>query len=99
MLEIIAIIYLSKNVGQLAYQKGLKVGWWKFYTIISWILFEIIGVVIGLLIFNRDNLVSIILVGYAAAITSFFILKAYLNKLPDHQFEDDIDQIGHNEQQ
>jgi len=91
MLEIFALIYLSKNVSELAYQKGLKTGWWKFYTVIAWILFEFIGIFIGLLIFDRTNLVSIILVGYAAAITSYFILKAYLNKLPDYSPEDDLD--------
>jgi hypothetical protein len=91
MLEIFALVYLSKNISELAHQKGLKTGWWKFYTIIAWILFEFIGIFIGLLIFDRTNIVSIILVGYAAAITSYFILKAYLNKLPDYFPEDDLD--------
>ena len=98
MLEIIALIFLTKYIGKLAYQKGLKVGWWKFYTVIAWIISEFIGLIIGILIFGADNLFSIVLVGIAAAITSFYILKGYLLKLPDHLFEDDIDQIGNDKE-
>lgn len=96
MIEVFALIYLSKNISELAYQKGLKTGWWKFYTVMAWILFEFIGIFIGLLIFDRTNMVSIILVAYAAAISSYFVLKAYLNKLPDYFSEDDLD-IGKSE--
>ena len=95
MLEIIALIFLTKDIGKLAEAKGMKPQTWKIYTIIGWILFEFIGCIIGVLIFGKDNLFSVVLVGIAFAITSYFIIKALLNKLPDH-FDDDINNIGNN---
>jgi hypothetical protein len=46
--------------------------------------------------FTTDNIISIALVGFAFAITSYFFIKAQLNKLPDQGgLDDDIDNIGH----
>jgi hypothetical protein len=87
MIEIIALIFLTREIGRLAHDKGLKSRTWKIYTIISWIISEIIGIMVGLMIFSKDNLFSIAMVGIAFAITSYFIIKAQLNKLPDH-FDD-----------
>ncbi len=96
MLEIIALIFLTREIGKLAHNKGLKPLTWKIYTVVSWIITETIGIIVGAMIFGKDNLVSIVLVGLTFAITSFFIIKAQLNKLPNHGFDDDIDNIGHN---
>ena len=95
MLEIIALIFLTREVGRIAHEKGLKPVTWKIYTVVGWILSEIIGVFAGVAIFGTDNLISVILVGIAFAVTSYFIIKAYLNKLPDY-FDDDINNIGNN---
>ena len=95
MLEIIILIFLTKEIGKLAHHKGLKPGTWKIYTVAGWILSEIIGIVIGAMTFGKDNLFSIVMVGLAFAITSYFIIKAQLNKLPDY-FDDDINNIGNN---
>jgi hypothetical protein len=95
MLEIIALIFLTREVGRIAHEKGLKPLTWKIYTAVGWILSEIIGVFIGVAIFGTDNIISVILVGIAFAVTSYFIIKAYLNKLPDY-FDDDINNIGNN---
>jgi hypothetical protein len=95
MLEIIALIFLTKDVGKLALAKGLKPLTWKIYTVVAWVISEIIGVFVGALIFGTDNLVSVVLIGLTFAITSYFIIKARLNKLPDY-FDNDIDNIGNN---
>jgi hypothetical protein len=95
MLEIIILIFLTKEIGKLALHKGLKPGTWKIYTVVGWITSEIIGIMIGVMIFGKDNLFSIVMVGLAFAITSYFIIKAQLNKLPDY-FDDDINNIGNN---
>ena len=95
MLEIIILIFLTKQIGRLAHSKGLKTGTWKIYTVVGWIISEIIGIVIGVMIFGKDNLFSIVMVGLAFAITSYFIIKAQLNKLPDY-FDDEINNIGKN---
>ena len=94
MLEIIAIIYLTRKIGLLAESKGLKPTRWKFFMVLGWILFECAGVIAGVLIFGKDNLVSIILLAYAFAITTYFIFRAHLSKLADAVWEDDIDEIG-----
>ncbi|MGZ4049811.1 MAG: hypothetical protein ACXVNN_10640 [Bacteroidia bacterium] len=95
MLEIIILIFLTREIGRLAHSKGLKPGTWKIYTVVGWITLEIIGVIVGVIIFGKDNLFSIGMLGLAFGITSYFIIKAQLNKLPDY-FDDDIDNIGNN---
>ena len=96
MLEIIALIFLTRDIGKLAHNKGLKPVTWKIYTIVSWILAETIGIIVGIMIFGMDNLFSVVLIGLTFAITSYFIIKAQLKKLPDQGFDDDINDIGHN---
>ena len=93
MLEIIALIFLTKEIGRIAHDKGLRPVTWKIYTIVGWIFSEIIGIIAGIMIFGKDNLFSVILVGLTFAITSYFIIKAQLDKLPD-DFDDDISRIG-----
>ncbi|MEO5650930.1 MAG: hypothetical protein ABIR03_13545 [Ginsengibacter sp.] len=96
MIDLIALFFLSKEIGRLALQKGVKPTTWKIYTITGWIVSEIIGFFVALLIFEKDNLFSIVLVGLLFAITSYFIIKAQLNKLPDQNSEEDINNIGRN---
>ena len=93
MLEIIALILLTRQIGGVATRKGLKSGTWKWYTVLSWFAGEIIGVVAGLFIFEQDNIISIMLMGFAGAIGGYFILKSVLDKKPD-DVEDDINRIG-----
>jgi hypothetical protein len=95
MLEIIALIFLTREIGRIAHNKGLKPLTWKIYTVAAWIISEIIGVIAGVMIFGMDNLFSVALVGFTFAITSYFIIKAQLNKLPDY-FDNDINSIGNN---
>ena len=94
MLDLIVLYFLTKEIGKIASKKGLKPITWKIYTIVAWISSEIIGLVFGLMIFSVDNLFSIILVALTFAITSYFIIKAQLNRLPDKSFDDDINNIG-----
>jgi hypothetical protein len=95
MLEIIALIFLTREIGKLAESKGLKPISWKIYTVIGWLISEMIGIFVGVMIFGTNNLVSVVLVGLAFAITSYFIIKAQLNKFPDRNIEDDINDLGH----
>jgi hypothetical protein len=95
MLEIIALIFLTREIGRLAEKKGLKPITWKIYTVIGWLFSETIGILVGVMIFGMNNLVSVVLVGILFAITSYFIIKAQLNKLPDRNIDDDINNLGH----
>ncbi len=96
MLDLILLFFLTREIGRLAYKKGLKPLTWKIYNIAGWLGAELIGIVIGILAFGLKNLVSVQLIAFAFAITSYFIIKAQLNKLPDQDFDDDINRIGNN---
>ena len=92
MLDLIVLIFLTREIGRLAFRKGLKPLTWRIYNVLGWLLFEIIGIIAGVLIFGIDNLISINLMGFTFAITSYFLIKARLNKLPD--VDDEIDNFG-----
>jgi|SRR6185312_10242048 len=94
MLELIALIFLTREIGKIAEKKGLKPLTWKIYLVIGWLFFEIIGIFVGVMIFGMNNLISVVLVGFAFAITSYFLIKSQLNKLPDRNIDDDIDNMG-----
>jgi len=83
MLEILALVFLTGKIGTLAERKGLKKGWWKFYTVIAWFGAEVIGIIVGMLVFQTDDVFALLLPGYGFAIASYFILKAYLSRKPD----------------
>jgi len=83
MLEIIALVFLTRKIGYLAERKGLKKGWWKFYTVIAWFGAEILGIVLSILIFQTEEILGLVFLGYIFAIASYFILKAVLSKKPD----------------
>ncbi len=96
MLDLIVLYFLTREVGKLAFKKGVKPLTWKIYNVVGWLLAELVGIIIGALIFGLDNFVSVQLVAFVFAITSYFILKAQLNKLPDQDLDDDINRIGRN---
>lgn len=83
MLEIIALIFLSRNIANLAERKGLKRGWWRFYTVIAWFGAEVLGIFLSILIFQTEETLALLPLGWAFAIGSYFILKAVLSKKPD----------------
>ncbi|MEZ5047883.1 MAG: hypothetical protein R2831_12935 [Chitinophagaceae bacterium] len=91
MLEIIALIFLTRKIGDLATLKGVKPSTWKMYTVLAWISFEIIGLVIGMMIFPNNTLLAI-LVAIPCAIAGYHLVKVRLEKLPD--VHSDIDEIG-----
>jgi hypothetical protein len=83
-----------KDIGKLAAKKGLKPFTWKAYTLIGWVTSEFFGIIVGLQFFGKNNLISVVLVGITFAITSYYFIKAQLNKLPDKGIDDDIDHFG-----
>lgn len=95
MLEILAIIFLSRKNGQLAIQKGLKSGTWRFYTVLAWILTEIIGMLLGIILLGigKENFGALMLIGLASAFGGYLIVRAILEKKPDNE-EENIDRIG-----
>jgi hypothetical protein len=84
MLDIIILVFVTIHIGKLAAQKGLKPGLWRLYTVLAWLGAELAGLVIGILLFGMDNIVSIILLGIGAAAGSYFAIKANLENRPDN---------------
>ena len=98
MLAIIALYFLCKKNGILATQKGLNPRTWKWYTVLAWLLTEMIGVIIGITLYGEENLVGVMSLGIISAFGGYLIIKFVLDKKPDF-FEDDINSIGVDELQ
>ena len=79
MLEIIALILLTRHIGKIAERKGLKTSSWKLYTVLCWIAGEVVGITIGMGLFGMD-IVSLMLMGIAGAVT-FLILFSLCDNL------------------
>jgi hypothetical protein len=92
MIEIVILVFLAIKIGKMAKKKGLKQSAWVIYTVLSWITGEIVGVIAGFAIFDKSNLVSIMLLGLAGAIGGYFIIKNQLDKFPDN-IDEDINRI------
>ena len=83
MLEILALIYLTRKIGVLAERKGQKKGLWKLYTVLCWFGAEILGMVLSAILFKTDEVIALLPLAYGCAIGSYFVLKATLSKKPD----------------
>lgn len=95
-MDIIVLIFLARYIGKLAARKGLKPSTWRIYLVVGWIIAEIIGMFVGIMIFGIYNLVSIVLVGIAFALGSFFFLRNMLDKYPDYDPRDEFEDFGEN---
>lgn len=93
MVEIIILIFLARDLGKLAVQKGLKPSTWQIYLVAGWVLAELIGVMVGVMMFGLNNIITVILIAIAFAFSSYFVLRSMLEKYPD-SYNDDINNIG-----
>ena len=112
LVDIIALFFLCKRNGILAVQKGLSAKKWKWYTIIGWFTAEIVGIILGMLLFGTSNLENLndinaleksnfyglAAIGLVSAFGGYLIVKAMLEKMPD-AYDEDIDRIGVNDLQ
>jgi F0F1-type ATP synthase assembly protein I len=94
MIEIIVLYFLCKEIGKIAVSKGLPSGKWKFNLVMAWIAGEMIGIIMGFILFGKENLFSCILLALGCAASAYFIIKNYLSKLPDVISDDDLNNIG-----
>lgn len=85
MLEIIILIFLCKKIGNLATQKGLSPVRWKWYTIFNWILFEILGSIVGVMMFGLDmsNMIGLMAFALASAFGGYLLVRKKLEAKPD----------------
>ena len=94
MLEIIILYFLTKKIGVLAATKGLSPGRWKLNLVLAWIVAELLGAFVAVIIFGKDNLFSALLLAIACAASTYFMITNYLNKLPDAVDDEDVNNIG-----
>lgn len=81
MLEIFLLIYLSRQIGDIAREKGHSVGLYKFLTVIFWIFFEVLGGVVGILVLGEG--LGMYLFAIIGAIIGYGILYMIVNNLAD----------------
>ncbi|MEQ1554362.1 MAG: hypothetical protein ABL929_09305 [Ferruginibacter sp.] len=82
-MDILILVFLVIKIGKLALQKGLNTKKWKWNLILAWIAGELIGMLIGVAFFGKENIFSCVLLAWGFALTAYFMLLNYLNKLPD----------------
>ncbi|WP_462254844.1 hypothetical protein [Ferruginibacter sp.] len=94
MLEIIALIFIAKDINKIAIQKGLKPLAWKIYAIACWFVLEIIGIALGVFVFKQVDLIELMFLGLVFAFGGFLIIRAILSNKPDNTSSEDINRIG-----
>ncbi len=97
MLEILALIFLTRKTGDLASSKGLSTGKWKGLTVLFWFLGEFVGCLIGFAFVGMpddDGILKYLPFAYLGALLAYVGLYNYLNNKPDADMDDDIDKIG-----
>jgi len=93
ILQIVLIFFLIRRNGALAIRKGLKVVPWKLFTALAWFAAELTGWLLGALLFGNTNIVAISSIGLLSAFGGYLIVRAILERKPDH-IDEDINRIG-----
>lgn len=92
-MDIVAIIFFTYWIGILARKKSQPVLRWRWFVVLNWIAFEIVGAGIGFLISRNVLLASML--GFASGFGSYLLAKYRLDKLPDgNQDGDWTDRLG-----
>ena len=90
-MDIIVLFFLCRHIGKVAIRKGEKSSKWILVTIGAWVLSEVGGLALAVVIFGTDNIIGLSLIGFMCALGSYLVVKAQLDKVPD--IEDDIEGI------
>ena len=94
MLDLIVLYFLAKSIGLLAIKKGLPPLRWKLTLIGVWLAFEMLGLVIGVVLFGTGNLYGLIALGFASAFGGYLLIRYILEKKPDNNIDEDVNRIG-----
>ena len=94
MLDLIVLYFLAKSIGVLAIKKGLPPLRWKLILIGVWLTFEMLGLVIGVVIFGTGNLYGLLAFGLASAFGGYLLIRYILEKKPDNDIDEDVNRIG-----
>ena len=81
-MDIIILIFLCTKIGRLAVAKGLSKWGWIWRLVGFWMLGELIGTMISVLIFGPELFPCVVL-AIAVGAASYFIIDHRLSNLPD----------------
>jgi hypothetical protein len=82
MLEIIALIFISRHIAEIAADKGYSYGLYRFLTFLFWIGFEFFGAIAGVILFGDED-AGIYLFALVSAGLGYLILYLVVSNLPD----------------
>lgn len=98
MIELVAIIVVTVLTGKLAISKGLKPFKWRMFSVLFWVLGELVGLLIGFATIGTpkdlSDIYSYLPFAYGGAITAHLLFYNYLKRLPDANNDDEIEGIG-----
>jgi hypothetical protein len=83
LMDVIVLIFLAIEIGKLATIKGVSSRRWISILVLSWITGELVGGLIGVSIFGKENMFSWLLVAWGVALTAYFVVKNHLVKMVD----------------
>ncbi len=92
-MDIIILIFVSRRIWALAIQKGERPNRWVLYNIFAWVLTEVIGCVLAMMLFGSTNMVAVKSIGLFSAFGGYLFVRSILEKKPD-SVDDDINKIG-----
>jgi hypothetical protein len=89
MLEIIGIWFVAGRIGKIVEQKGRPSGWYKVSAVFLWIVGEMLGIVVGVILTEADESARCIsyLFGFAGAALFSGILYLIASRLPKKENE------------
>lgn len=83
MLEILALIYLTRKNGAIAEKKGKKPGLYKLLTVLLWFGGEVFGAILGAVIAGGgDAMGAVYLFALVGALVGAGLSRLIVNKLP-----------------
>lgn len=91
MIDIIILFFLARYIGKVALRKGLPKWKWIGLTVLSWLSAEMIGIVLGVMLFGQTNLSAVIFFAIFCALGGYLIVHALINKYPDIIEKDESD--------
>ncbi|MFT3909467.1 MAG: hypothetical protein QM737_08590 [Ferruginibacter sp.] len=104
-MDLIVLIFLVFHIGKKAKEKGLNAGAWRLRLVLTWLLFEFTGFVIGAQLFhvNIDRLLAgkmeefsgLALFSFVCGFGGYLLIKYRLDKMPAN-LNDETNDNGNN---
>ena len=85
MLEILGLIYFTRQIGPIADRKGVNATGWKVMAVLAWLITEITVAV--LLTLNGVEQMALFFLGPLSGLLCYFIVRQILSSKPDKDDE------------